>query len=213
MGNNEVKTMENMKSLIKNSDWETMLQQYTPDQVAVSHTFEKGMLIADKITERGFEDETLLNYALDIFFSIRDRYPEKWDQDWKNDIYVATLCTIPFRYVESFASIKRAYKRHPDPPSSLIYEYADTYNYPPEAGDTISQEESIKLFKRAIEKELTYESAVRLSGVYRYRKDKAKARYWEAIAKEAERKNLHKPSIIPDLFSQKDKSENLINNA
>jgi hypothetical protein len=76
--------------------------------------------------------------------------------------------------------------------------------FPPEA-ETISQDEAIKLFKSAIEKELTCEAAFLLRNIYGRRKDEANFKHWDAIAEEAERKNLHNPIIIPGFFRKNEK--------
>jgi hypothetical protein len=196
---------ENIKSIIICSDWNTLIQQYSSKDLAVALSFEKGMEVADAIFTWDHRHDEVINYVIDMFNAIRVQYPEKWNLDWKNDLYVNILCVIVLRYSEIYESCKRIHERLlPDPPSLVLFSLARCYFFPPEV-DTISPDEAINLFKKSIEKELTYEAAFLLSEIYSDRKDEVNVKSWRIVAEEAKRKNLHIPVIIPDVFRKNEK--------
>lgn len=183
------------------------MQQYSPKELATTLSFEDGMKVADDIFTWDHRSGDVINYVIDVFFAIRDHYPEKWNQDWKNDLYVTIPCEIVLRYQEIYDSCKSVYERLlPDPPALVLFYFANCYFLPPEV-DTISQDAAIKLFKKSIDKKLAYEAALLLRNIYNYRNDKANYDYWDAIAKDAERKNLHNPVIIPDVLKPRKKND------
>ncbi len=159
------------------SDWSTLIETYVPEKIVVMLSYEQGMNVAHDIFLRDHRHDEVINYAIDMFNAIRDRYPEKWNQDWNNDLYVNILCEIVLRYSEIYESYKRIYKRLlPDPPAHVLFSLAMYYFLPPEV-ETILQNEAIKLFKRAIEKELTHEAAFSLRDIYERRNDEANFRH------------------------------------
>ncbi len=119
---------QNIKSLIKSSDWNTLIQRYSSKDLAAVLSFKRGMEVADAIFTWNNRSDEVINYAIDMFNAIRDRYPEKWNQDWNNDLYVNILCEIVLRYSEIYESYKRIYKRLlPDPPAHVLFSLAMCY--------------------------------------------------------------------------------------
>jgi hypothetical protein len=192
---------DQMESIIVSANWSKLIQKYNPKTVVTKLSYKSCMQVARNIIFWNDRNDDVVNYVVDMLVAIRQQFPTEWDQDWKNDLYLGQLCPFVSRYQESFESYKRAYDRFSDPPALVLYSLAGCYHSPPEV-ETISEEEAMRLLKRSLEKELTYEAASHLRAFYGLRDDEVNYQYWDAIAKEADRKNLHFAIIVPDGFNQ-----------
>ena len=156
-----------IKMFVARSEWETLIQKCDPKKVAATLSYEDGMNAAHDIFCWNYRKDKIINYAIDLFFAIRELYVEEWNRDCKNDLYVSFLCELTLRYQEGFDSIKRAYELSlPNPSALVLYSFACTYFLPEPDVDTISKDEAIKLFKESIEKDCMYEAVSRLAEIY-----------------------------------------------
>ena len=190
-----------LQCLIIKKQWERLVEKFTPELVVQSLSFKEVMSLAYRLFLENYSDfPKIRDFALNLFFETRKHYASEWDKDWKNDILLSDLCRIGYKYDECYYCRMRAYKKFPDPPPVLLIALAGCYNVP-RPRVTLDQAES--LLQRAIQKEISYEAALQLRGIYMAKQDQAKVEYWTKIVEETERKNIRTDPCTPDIFKDK----------
>ena len=187
--------------IILSKQWQQLIDEHTPQSAAQCLSFEEAMSVAyDMFFENFLDSPKIRDFALNLFFAIRKHYIQNWDKDWKNDIFLADLCRIGYKYDECYHCCMRAYKKFNDPPSAILLALAGCYNVPK---PLVSIDEVELWLQQAIQKELSYEAALQLKGIYLDKEDQAQIDHWTKIADEAERNNIHTASCTPDIFKDK----------
>ena len=193
-----------LHNIISKKRWESLVEEFSPRLLVHALSFEESMSLAyDLFFENYSDSPKIRDFSLNLFFAIRKHYTAEWDKDWKNDILLSGLCHLGYKYDEYFYCCMRAYKKFEDPPPAVLIALAGCY-YAFRPRVTLDEAES--LLQRAIQKEVSYEAALQLRGIYRAKQDQAKVDYWTKIIEETERKNIRTDPCTPDLF--KDKKNN-----
>ena len=128
---------------------------------------------------------------------LKIKYPKEWKEDWKNEAFLGIACSFVYRDEEAFQYLKNTYDKMNDPPQSLILAYIGAASG---VDSFLPSKEIKKLSFKAIEKWVTYETALRMAALARDEQDKDKANYWDEKAEEAERRGIHTPIIIPNVI-------------
>jgi hypothetical protein len=155
------------------------------------------MQIAGKVFYEHFKDDDHLDYAIDLVLEIRNHFKVEWEQDWKNEVFLGTLFSVGRKYLEEFECYKKAYDTFKDPPDTILLLLAGCCGRP---GVLLSEEEADRYLFKAIEKKITYESALMARGIYRAKGDLKQEEYWDRLVHELEVKNIHTGTIIPDVL-------------
>lgn len=188
-------TEKNLTDLISHAKWSIITNEFSLADICLSLNFKDSMALAYDLFFKNHYDDEIQDFGVRLFFSIRENYPE-WNIDWKNDAFLGKLCSITWRYDEMYECYKRAYDKLTDPPDSLLLLLASCNSAP--GTPPISDEEAEKYLKRAIDKKLTYEAALKMRGVT---KDPMQKNYWDLVMTDLENNNIHTETIIPDILS------------
>lgn len=149
--------------------------------------------------ENPFDDE-IQNYAVTLFFSIRQTYLCEWDSDWKNDAFLGKLCGLTWRYDDEYDCYKRALNKTQDAPESLLLLLAGCHNTP-DGTMNISDAETEHFLRQAIQKKQTSEAALLMRTLYRKKGDTLQETYWDKAYHELSKKNIHTDEIVPQIFN------------
>jgi hypothetical protein len=160
------------------------------------------MILANSLFVKNHSDPSIEEYAINLLFKIKDVYHTEWEKDWKNDIYLAELCSITWRDKDAFELHRQTYNKFSDPPEAVLIAMASCRNSPPGSLSS-TDEEAEKLLKQAFDKKPSYEAALMLKSLYHAKGDSRQKKYWEAMCQEAEKKNIHSEKTIPNVFSEK----------
>ena len=101
-------------------------------------------------------------------------------------------------YDERYLCYKRAYDKLKDPPAELLLLLSNCNSVP--GIPPITREEAESYLKKALEKKLTCELAIKMRGLYRQKNNQSQEEYWNQIYKKLEKENVHSNQIIPDIL-------------
>ncbi len=191
---------ENLLILIKNKKWND-IKGIPFDDLLGALDYQECMFLAyDLFFENDHEDE-LQDLAVRLFFYIRDRFPDEWNVDWKNDAYLGQLCGLTWRYAERYDCYKRASEKLNDPPEDLLLLLSGCNSAP--GKPPISDDESEMFLRRALAKKITYEGALKMRGLVRNKKDSELEMYWDKKCIDLKKNKTHTEVLIPDIFQSK----------
>jgi len=207
-----MKSHPNVKDVIASKDWKFLVKNTLPVNITDTYSFPETMHIADHIfnasvdemTKDGFTADLMRDYSVNLMKILRTKYPNDWRQDWKNEAYLGISCALVFREEEAFAHIEKAYKQLEDPPQSLILAYISAGTGP---DHFLTTEQVAELSQNAIEKGITYESALHMASLAYEQRDFKQQKYWESEASRAKEKKIHTPTIIPNVLKDVFKAE------
>lgn len=192
---------DKLHDFILHKRWDQLVDENTTTFIVESLPFEQVMSLAyDLYTENFLESPKIRDFSLNLFFAIKKRYFKEWENDWKNDIFLSDLCRIGYKYDECYYCCMRAYKKFDDPPPAVLIALAGCIHAPQ---PRVTHDQAESLLQRAILKEISYEAALLLRGIYRTKGDQAKIEYWEKIVEETKQKNLRTDPCTPDIFKEK----------
>ena len=192
---------------IAHQEWNSLIYKFSPETIVNTYSYDQVMhtvghlMIAarDKIVVDGALADSMRDFAVNLMILVRDKYSQKWWEDWKNEAYLGICCASVYRDAEAFQYCKSAYKSLNDPPQSLILAYIS-------AGDGIdkflSSEEIIKLTHDAIQKGITYQAALQMAYLAGLSGDREMAKYWKQKAAVAEQNECHTPVITPNVLKE-----------
>lgn len=199
-------TKEELSKLIHEENWSSITKKNSPESLVEIFDYQECMALAYHLFFKNFRDDHIPEFAVQLLFSIRDKYITEWNNDWKNDVFLGQLCGLTWRYNEEYVCHKRAYNKLKDPPDSLLLLLAGCSGAP--GTPPISDQESEIYLKRAIEKKITYESAVMMRGLSRDKNDQKQEKYWDTMCQELKKNNIHTDPIIPNVLKDKIESAN-----
>lgn len=192
--------MNKIKDLVLRKDWNALISSYSIKEVCALINFNEAMHVINHLFYDDFQDDEKQQYALKLAFEIKDHFKREWDSDWKNDVFLGDLCDILWRYEERYLCYKSAYDRLKDPPVELLLLLSDC-NFAPGI-PPITKEESETYLRKALEKELNCEVALKMRSFYKLKGDKFQEEYWDNLYKKLEKDNIHADPLIPDVFKK-----------
>jgi len=197
-----------IEKIITSKRWDLLVKQSLPVNISDIYSFENSMQIIEElfiassevVATDGFLADQMRDYCVNLMIILRAKFPGPWKADWKNEAFLGMLCGLVFREEEAFKYIQNAYHQLDDPPQSLLLAYISAGSGP---NHFLEPKNIDELSKKAIKKGITYESALHMASLA-YEKGEQKQKIeWEKKAMEAEKKNLHTPTITPDVFEEK----------
>lgn len=190
---------EKLSELFKKREWNELVFSYNVRDLIDFFSFEDGLRLAYGLLYNDNWDESLQEYAVELLYQLRDKYPHDWNSSWRNDAFLGMACHITLKYDERYLAYKRAIEKAKSPPPELLIELARCFNSP---GDPpLSRDEAISLLKQAIKESLYIEAIGLLCTIYWEKGDFKKENYWKNILKDLEEKNgKHSPSIEPEFL-------------
>ncbi len=199
MNNEKIK----LDSKIKNLDWIILIHEFNPWQISENYPYSEAMQIVGHLIlksgeiDDGLEIDLLQNYAVDLMILLRKTHPHEWSQDWKNEAFLGILCGITQRSAEAFIFCKNAFQNHPSPPQSIILPYISSGR---SVEHFMTDLEMNKLSEMAVEKGITYESALHMSHLETTKGNQTKAQFWKDEALKAQKNHIHTSCIVPNLL-------------
>lgn len=122
-------------------------------------------------------DETLQSYAVDLLVALRQRSPDQWSKDWRNDAFLGTAADVALRYDLRYEAVRRAFEAAEPPPAELRVRLARCYMAPGEA--RVTEDDAIGLLEAALDERPLAEAAEMLENIYRLRGDSDAEKRWE----------------------------------
>ena len=190
-----------INEIISHRNWDLLILNCNPKDVSKISSYPNAMRVLDELLRYNPYDDDFREFAVNLAFAIRKNHRDLWDLDWKNDIFLGSLCCLTWRYNERYKAYKRAYDKLKDPPDSLLLLLAGCNSAP--GTPPISDQESEKYLRRAVEKKITYESALRMRALYRENDDKINEDYWNEMCEDLKKRNIHTDRIVPDIFQKR----------
>ena len=186
-----------LENLIQNKQWELLIRNILPVTISVSIPYNESMRIVAEIWNESPNVEGnlglfLCDYAVNLMLVLRERFPEEWGKDWKNEAFLGICCTTVYREEEAFRCLKSSFDALSDPPQSLVLRLIRIAG-PPNA--FLEDEERVKLSQLALEKGITVEMAETMGDLVHSKEERL---YWKKQMKEAEYKHSHTATIVPD---------------
>lgn len=190
---------EKILTMISEGKWACLASMFSVSNICHVLSYKECMALAYDLFFKNLYNDGLQDFAIKLFVAVSKDYPAEWDGDWKNDVFLGKLCSITWKYDEMYKSYKKAYDRLIDPPDSLLLLLASCNSTP--GTPPISNQESERYLKRAIQKKITYEAAIMMRGLAIDKIAKDQEEYWSHMCEELEKQNIHTETIIPDVLS------------
>lgn len=142
----------------------------------------------------------MFNCAVDLLQQVRKKYPQDWEADWRNDLFLGDACNFTMRFHESYEAYKRAaLKFNSNLPPYLLVSIAGCYLTP--GKPPISIEEAERMIKEALEKERSIEAVTLIRGICKTKGREEEFSYWDKILEELEKKNAYMKSEWPEYLT------------
>lgn len=190
--------MNNIKELISQKRWDSLVSLYSPKEVCLSLNFSEAMWLTKLIFYDDMYNDTNQDFGLKLAFEIKNHFDNQWKKDWKNDVFLGDLCSFLCLYDERYICYKRAYDKLTDPPAALLLLLAGCHSAP--GTPPITEEEAESYLKKSADKKITFETALMMRTFFESRGDKSQVEYWDQLYKKLEKENISADLMIPDIF-------------
>ncbi|MFA6915364.1 MAG: hypothetical protein WC222_03125 [Parachlamydiales bacterium] len=60
------------------------------------------MHLVEHLFYDNIQDDVSQQYTLNLGFEIKDHFINEWRADWKNEVFLGGLCSMPWRYDEQY---------------------------------------------------------------------------------------------------------------
>lgn len=186
-----------LSEVITQKKWSYLIANYNAQEICSSLSFSEAMHLAKSLCFDDFQNDENQQFALKLIFGIRNYFSNEWELDWKNDVFLGDMCDLLWLYDERYTCYKRAYDKLLDPPQALLLHLASCRSAPE---PSISEKEYEFYVKKAIEKKVTAEAAIKMRTLCRFKGDKIQEEYWNQVYEQLEKDDVHTESIVPDVF-------------
>lgn len=190
---------ETIPDLVKQENWKELIY-YTPSKIARALSYEEAFKTAYYTFLSDWRDDSLQSLSMKLLFAIKEVYPDKWNEDWKNEVFLGDICEFNCQYDDRYDAYFRAYNKASPPTASLLIRLAKCNSSP--GVPPVSKEEAKELLKEAIKLEKSYEAAHALYGLYKDENQSQEANYWKELTEEAKKEGWQTTEIIPDIIKK-----------
>lgn len=192
---------ENILDLVKQENWKELIY-YTPSKIVRALSYEEAFKTAYYTFLSDWRDDNLQSLSMKLLFAIKEIYSDKWNEDWKNEVFLGDICEFNCQYDDRYDAYFRAYNKASQPTASLLMRLAECNSCP--GVPPVSKEEAKELLKKAIKLEKSYEAAHALYWLYKNENQSHEANYWKELAEEAKKEGWQATGIIPDIIEKFD---------
>lgn len=187
-----------LNELIAQKNWAEIVKNFETEEVAKRLPFKTAMLLAYNLFIQNQFEADIEDFAVRLFLKIKKVHYQKWETDWKNDIFLGRICEHTWREDEMYQAYKDAYHKFSDPPEVVLLAMASCRHVP--GSPYISKEEEEQFLKNAVEKKPSCEAILSLKYFYKDLGDIQQQQYWAKRYEEAQKQGIHTESIHPDIF-------------
>ncbi len=173
-------------ALFESRSWIEIAGLYAPSEVASSLSFKNGLQVGYQLLYNQNWDESLQQYAVELFYKIREVYLDMWDESWEYDALLGLACYITSRHEERYESYKRAFDKSSNPPPRLLIELARCCICP--GKPPITYEQALDLVTQALKDCLYLDGVGLLCNIYSLKKEEVKKQEWLRVLENSEGK-------------------------
>jgi hypothetical protein len=197
MGGNK---MNKIRKLVSQKNWSLLVAEYSPKEICLSLNFREVMQLAKHLFCDDMHNDSNQQFCLKMVLEIKNHFKSEWEKDWKNDVFLGDLCSVLWLYDEQYACYKRAYDKLTDPPAALLLLIAGCQNAP--GIPPITEEESESYLRKAVEKKITFETALMMRTLFERKGNRSQAEYWDQMYKKLEGEGVCSDLLIPDVLNE-----------
>jgi hypothetical protein len=194
--------MKDLLKLIDDRKWHHITKTYQPSELAKLLPFKEAMILGNQILGNEEGDDDLRIYATTLIDEIRKRYPEDWNVDWRNDVFLGDAFFLAMKYDENYQSYKRSFDTVFPRPHALLVSMAGCYSNP---DCPVTIEDAEKWVREALKKEISMEAVVLIRGICKQKGDMDQFSYWDNIFKRLENKKSSMKHKWPSFIEEKAK--------
>ena len=181
------------------SDFEEIIKNYSPLSVAESLGFENGMIFAYQLLYSQDWRDDMQIFSIDLLNTLRKIYSEKWDEDWRNDVFLGTAYGIVIaddsHYDEKYSASLRAFNKVKSPPAELLIALAECCDGP---GQTpVSYEQACKWLEQSFREKPYAEAASAMALVYALMGKPEEKEKWKSISEKLDQEGKNAPQLVP----------------
>jgi len=171
-----------------------------PEDIAKRFSFKDSLRIAYRLMYNDAWNYDLHDYAVDLFYAIREHHSEEWNSSWEYDALLGLACDITsHKHDERFLAYKAAYDKTANPPPSLLISLASCVICP--GKKPLSYDQAISLLLQAIRLVPYNDGVCLLSDLYAYKGDSLQKEKYAAIARKQD-PVIDSPSIEPSFLEE-----------
>lgn len=189
-----MKTNE-IRQLFFAKEWRAIVASFSVNELCELLAFEEAIQLSYSLFHKNLFDEVIQLYAVNLANKIKEQFSDKWDADWKLDVFLGNMCEFVGLHHQQYCCYKRAYDKLQDPPDSLLLLLAGCIN---SDIPLMTEGESADYLQRALAKKFTYEAAVMMRQYFQIKANKLEVEYWNVLCDELEKNNVYVDAIIPD---------------
>jgi tetratricopeptide (TPR) repeat protein len=190
--------------LFNNKHLRQLANLYPPKEVIASLSFKDGLRLAYRLLYNKGWDEDLQEYAIKLFYEIREIYPNEWNASWEYDALLGLACYIRYKHEERYEAYQRAFDKAENPPPRLLIELARCCICP--GPPPIPYDQAINLVMTAL-KEAPYTDGIGVLRLLNSAKgDREQEAYWAKILESAD-ETFNSPLIEPQFLVEEYFSE------
>lgn len=165
--------------MLDNDKIEKIAQSFRPSELASILPFRDAMRFAHRCLTYNFLYDPWRHYAIELLYSIRDRFPSEWSLSWRYDVYLGNACVFARRYDERYKAYQQAMAKVSPAPPELLVALASCSSAP--GLPPVSKEEALRMLL-GVANERPYKAVVRMLARGGYLKDHPnEVAYWEKM--------------------------------
>ena len=183
-----------------NNILEKIAHSFRPSELANVLPFHDAMRLSYKLLTHDYLYDPWRHYAIELLYSIRNRFPDDWNLSWRNDAYLGNACVFASRYDERYKAYIQALTKVSPAPPELLVALASCNGAP--GKPPVSDEEAFKILIK-VAREKPYKDVVRMlnKGDYRqFRENPNELKSWEELYQNLDDEKL--PSMEPSFLNK-----------
>ncbi len=104
--------MNLISDLFKAHKYREISQKFLCSEVTENLSFEAGMRLSNQLLLNDAPDDNLREYAIALLESNRKAFPKKWENDWRNEIFLGDAYYLMLKFDKQFECYDRAAKKN-----------------------------------------------------------------------------------------------------
>lgn len=165
------------------------------DEALVHETYADLMILGAKLYYLYYKEYRHGPFLVELLEGIKKRYAKEWDADWKNDALLSIVYEEEYRAIDVYETLKKLIDRMEDPPFALLLLMSGARC---DSDSPMTDEEEDYYILKAVEKRLTFASAIRMRSYLDRHPDEKESEKWEKIIADLEHIYPENVMIVPE---------------